>query len=74
MSYGMQIFKNRWIHVIVYLWDDEGLSFITFVWRLLCSWGNNASEDESPLIINDYVALFLIHSIWEQVTNSKRQI
>jgi hypothetical protein len=53
---------------IVY-WDDEGTSFMTFVWRSLYPKGNNASKDERFLIINFCVALFLIHSIWEQVSN-----
>jgi hypothetical protein len=26
--------------------DDEGISFMTFVWRPLCPKGNNASKDE----------------------------
>jgi hypothetical protein len=53
---------------IVY-WDDEGTSFMTFVWRQLYPKGNNASNDEKSLIINFCVSLFLIHSIWEQVPN-----
>jgi hypothetical protein len=28
--------------------NDEGVSFMTFVWRLLYPEGDNASEDEDP--------------------------
>jgi hypothetical protein len=31
--------------IIIY-WDDEGMSFLTFVWRSLYPKGDNASEDE----------------------------
>jgi hypothetical protein len=31
--------------IIIY-WDDEGMSFITFVWRSLYPKGDNASKDE----------------------------
>jgi hypothetical protein len=54
-------------------YDYEGKSFITFVWRSLYPKGNNASKDEGLLIINICVALFLTHSIWEQVLNRYRK-
>jgi hypothetical protein len=44
-------------------YDDEGMSFMTFVWRSLYPKGNNVSKDEGPLTTNICVALFLIHSI-----------
>jgi hypothetical protein len=47
----------------------EGMSFITFVWRSLYPKGNNVSKDEGHWYLTFYVALFLIHSTWEQVTN-----
>jgi hypothetical protein len=47
----------------------EGISFITFVWRSLYPKGNNVSKDEGHWYLTFYVALFLIRSIWEQVTN-----
>jgi hypothetical protein len=50
--------------------DYEGTSFITFVWRLLYPNGNNVSKDERHYPLTSFcVALFLIHSIWEQVSN-----
>jgi hypothetical protein len=36
-------------HVSVYIldyWNDEGMPFMTFVWRLLYPKGDNASKDE----------------------------
>jgi hypothetical protein len=48
---------------------DEGMSFLTFVWRSFYLKGNNASKDEGQLHLTFYVALFLIHNIWEQVPN-----
>jgi hypothetical protein len=47
----------------------EVMSFMTFVWRSLYPKGNNVSKDEGRLYLTFYVALFLIHSLWEQVTN-----
>jgi hypothetical protein len=31
---------------IIIRWNDEGTSFMTFVWRLLYPKGDNASKDE----------------------------
>jgi hypothetical protein len=31
---------------IITYWDDEGMSFITFVWRSLYPKGDNALKDE----------------------------
>jgi hypothetical protein len=31
---------------IITYWDDEGMSFITFVWRSLYHKGDNAFKDE----------------------------
>jgi hypothetical protein len=33
------------VYILAY-WDDEGMSFMTFVWRSLYHMGNNASKDE----------------------------
>jgi hypothetical protein len=54
---------------IITYWDDEGMSFTTFICRSLYPKKDNASKDKGlwPLIF--YVALFLTHSIWEQVPN-----
>ena len=49
--------------------DDEGTSFMTFVWRSLYPKGDNASKKEGLWPLKFCVALFLIHSIWEQVSN-----
>jgi hypothetical protein len=67
------------IHVVSYILyassfinifcDDEGMSFMTFVWISLYPKGNNVSKDEGFLTINICVVLFLTHSIWEQVEN-----
>jgi hypothetical protein len=54
---------------IITYWDDEDLSFKIFVWRSLYPRGDNAPKDECLLTINICVALFLTHSIWQQVTN-----
>ena len=45
------------------------MTFITFVRNPLYPKGNNASKDEGLWYLTFYVALFLIHSIWEQVPN-----
>jgi hypothetical protein len=45
------------------------MSFITFVWNSLYPKGNNVLKDEGLWYLTFYVALFLIHSIWEQVPN-----
>jgi hypothetical protein len=42
---------------------------MTFVRSSLNPQGNNASADEGLWHLTFYVALFLIHSIWEQVPN-----
>jgi hypothetical protein len=36
-------------------YDDEGMSFMTFVWRSLYPKGNNVSKDEGPLTTNTFV-------------------
>jgi hypothetical protein len=65
------VFYISYASSFIYTWyDHEGMSFTTFVWRSLYPKGNNASKDEGPLTINICVALFLIHSIWEQVPNT----
>jgi hypothetical protein len=46
------------------------VTFITFVRNPLYPKGNNASKDEGLWYLTFYVALFLIHSIWEQVPNT----
>jgi hypothetical protein len=58
---------------IIYIWivilvNDEGVSFKTFVREPLYPKGNGVSEDEGPY--SNCVALFLIHTIWEQVNNT----
>jgi hypothetical protein len=44
-------------------YDDEGMSFMTFVRRSLYPRGNNVSKDEGLYHLTSCVALFLIHSI-----------
>jgi hypothetical protein len=61
-------------HVILFFTimccNAEGMSFVTFVRRSLYPKGNNASKDEDINHSTSFcVALFLIHSIWEQVSN-----
>jgi hypothetical protein len=34
------------ILLFIKYWDDEGMSFMTFVWRSLYPKGDNASKDE----------------------------
>jgi hypothetical protein len=61
-------YASSFIHICC---DYEGMSSITFVRRSLYPWGNNASKGEGHLTLTYFcVALFLIHSIWEQVPNS----
>jgi hypothetical protein len=43
---------------------------MAFVRSSLNPWGDNASADEGHYYLTFYVALFLIHSIWEQAPNS----
>jgi hypothetical protein len=50
--------------------NDEGMSFMTFVWRSLYPKGNNFLTDEGHQHLTFCVALFLTHSIWEQVPNT----
>jgi hypothetical protein len=45
---------------------------MTFVRNSLYSKGNNDSKDEGFWYLTSCVALFLIHSIWERVSNSNR--
>jgi hypothetical protein len=44
--------------------------FMTFVRSSLNPCGDNVSADEGHWYLAFYVALFLIHSIWEQVPNT----
>jgi hypothetical protein len=60
--------SNAYTFIIVH-WDDEGTSFMTFVWRSLYPKGDNVSKDEGLYLLTFCVALFLTHSIWEQVPN-----
>jgi hypothetical protein len=46
------------------------MSLTTFVRNSLYPKGNNVSKDEGLWYLTFYVALFLIHSIWEQVPNT----
>jgi hypothetical protein len=55
---------------LVSYYDYEGMTFITFVRNSLYPRGNNVSKDEGLWCLIFYVALFLIHSIWEQVPNT----
>jgi hypothetical protein len=55
----------------IFYHDHEGMSFMTFVLNSLYPKGNNDLKDEGLWYLTFYVALFLIHSIWEQVPNSK---
>jgi hypothetical protein len=54
----------------IFCHDHEGLSFMTFVRNPLYPKGNNESKDERFWYLTFCVALFLIHSIWEQVPNN----
>jgi hypothetical protein len=45
------------------------MSFMTFVLDSLYPKGNNVAKDEGLWYLTFYVALFLIHSIREQVPN-----
>jgi hypothetical protein len=54
----------------IFFHDHEGMSFMTFVLDSLYPKGNNDPKDEGLLYLTFYVALFLIHSIWEQVPNT----
>ena len=54
---------------LTFHYDYEGVTFITFVRNPLYPKGNNVSKDEGLWYLTFYVALFLIHSIWEQVPN-----
>ena len=40
-SFMFHVFSLVFVH-----WDDEGISFMTFVWRSLYPKGDNASNDE----------------------------
>jgi hypothetical protein len=51
----------------IFYYEYEGMAFISFVRNTLYPKGNNASKDEGLWYLTFYVALFLIHSIWEQV-------
>jgi hypothetical protein len=54
---------------LIFFHDYEGMTFITFVQNSLYPRGNNVSKDEGLWYLTLYVALFLIHSIWERVPN-----
>jgi hypothetical protein len=58
---------------LFYVWsrthDLRGILPVAFVRSSLNPWGDNASADEGHYYLTFYVALFLIHSIWEQVPN-----
>ena len=63
----------------LYKFNYEGETFVTFmlvtfVRSSLNLRGDNASADEGRWYLTFYVALFLIHSIWEQVPNTPEQI
>jgi hypothetical protein len=51
--------------------DLRDILFMAFVRSSLNPWGDNASADEGHQYLTFYVALFLIHSIWEQVPNTR---
>jgi hypothetical protein len=44
--YVLSMFHVSVLFIIIIYWDDEGMSFITFVWRSLYPKGDNASKDE----------------------------
>jgi hypothetical protein len=56
------------------LCDDEGTTFMTLVWRSLYPKGDNASKNEGLWPLTFCVALFLTHSIWEQVPNNSKYV
>jgi hypothetical protein len=59
---------------LFYIWsrryDLRGILLVAFVRSSLDPWGDNASAGEGHYYLTFYVALFLIHSIWEQVPNN----
>jgi hypothetical protein len=57
----------------IFYHDHEGMSFMTFVLDSLYPKWNNYLKDEGLWYLAFYVALFLIHSIWEQVPNKRTQ-
>jgi hypothetical protein len=73
-------FSNVWYFIfyfgLFYVWsrryDLRGILLVAFVRSSLDPWGDNASADEGHYYLTFYVALFLIHSIWEQVPNNLR--
>jgi hypothetical protein len=58
--------------VFIFYHDHEGMSFMTFILCSLYPKDINGTKDEGLLYLTFYVALFLIHSIWEQVPNSTK--
>jgi transposase InsO family protein len=56
----------------IFYYDREGMPFMTFVLDSLYPKGNNDPKDKGLWYLTFYVALFLIHSIWEQVSNRLR--
>jgi hypothetical protein len=71
-------FSNIWYFTfyfgLFYVWsrryDLRGILLVAFVRSSLDPWGDNASAGEGHYYLTFYVALFLIHSIWEQVPNT----
>jgi hypothetical protein len=69
MFYVLRYFiLSLWVQL--WRWNLRNILFVVFVRSSLNSWGDNASADEEHWYLTFYVALFLIHSIWEQVSNS----
>jgi hypothetical protein len=72
--YSFLIFFKRFILYISFLhYFTSDSSSMTFVRSSLNPQGNNASADEGLWYLTFYVALFLIHSIWEQVPNTQHR-
>jgi hypothetical protein len=61
------------LHIVFQIWsrryDLRDILFMAFVRSSLNPWGDNASADEGHWYLTFYVALFLIYSTWEQVSN-----
>jgi hypothetical protein len=43
----MQLLSS-FLDILIRMLNDEGMSFLTFVWWALCPSGDNASEDKGP--------------------------
>jgi hypothetical protein len=69
----MFYFSLYYVYKINYEGENlRNIMSVTFIRKSLNPCGNNASADEGYWYLTFYVALFLIQSIWEQVSNNIR--